>query len=104
MAAEDGNAFAQGMVGYLYQNGIGVSASRKDGLEWVTKGAEAGDGYAQSLLGYMYGCCVGVKRDYAQALKWHLRAARQVVPFSQGDAARYYNKGMATEVAYGPAL
>ncbi|NLC23276.1 MAG: sel1 repeat family protein [Oxalobacter sp.] len=95
MAAEDGNAFAQGMVGYLYQNGIGVSASRKDGLKWVRKGADAGDAYSQSLMGYLTLYGKDVEKNYGEARKW-LRMASD-----KGDAFAQYRLGLIYETGGG---
>ncbi|MCA9800381.1 MAG: sel1 repeat family protein, partial [Cyanobacteria bacterium HKST-UBA02] len=68
-AAELGVAAAQGQVGAMYVNGIGVEQSPEEGVKWLEKGAAAGDSDAQGQLGVLYLRGTGVGKDYARAFE-----------------------------------
>ena len=50
LAAEQGNAEAQFMLGYCYKAGIGVEANGAEAEKWFHKAAEQGDQSAEKLL------------------------------------------------------
>ncbi|MBK9145363.1 MAG: SEL1-like repeat protein [Candidatus Melainabacteria bacterium] len=68
-AGELGVAAAQGQVGAMYVNGIGVDQNLEEGLKWLEKGAAAGDSDAQGQLGILYLRGTGVGKDYARAFE-----------------------------------
>ena len=72
LAAEQGDASAQGILGYMYANGEGVPQDNAKAIEWYRLAADQDDAYAQGNLGYMYSSGLGVPQDYAEAVKWFL--------------------------------
>jgi TPR repeat protein len=70
-SAEQGYAKAQYDLGYMYQNGEGVTQDYKQAIKWYTKSAEQGDADAQSNLGYMYENGYGVIQDYILGYAWY---------------------------------
>jgi len=89
--AEQGNAFAQYNLGWMYANGQGVTQDYKQAVGWYTKAAEQGDVSAQYNLGLMYTKGQGVTQDHKKAVYWHKKAAEQ------GDADAQYNLGWMYE-------
>jgi TPR repeat protein len=43
MAAQQGRAEAEYKVGYLYEKGLGTSASKSDAIAWYQKSSSHGD-------------------------------------------------------------
>lgn len=70
-----GDAKAQGMVGYLYENGYGVPQDFVIAAAWYASGAEQGDPMSQYLLGLLYDKGRGVAIDVVAAQKWLILAA-----------------------------
>lgn len=68
--AANGDAQAQGMLAYLYQEGQGVSQNYKQAAHWYRKASEQRDNTAQLNLGVLYEKGQGVTLDYKQAAHW----------------------------------
>ena len=77
LAAEQGHAYAQLLLGTMYEEGRGVSQDYKRAAGWFTLAAEQGEADAQLLLSTMYGLGHGVIRDYVYAHMWWNIAASQ---------------------------
>ena len=75
-SAEQGNATAQYYLGYMYENGRGVSQDNAKAMEWFRKSAEQGNTDAQYQLGYMYHNGIGVSKDHTKAAEWYSKAAK----------------------------
>jgi uncharacterized protein len=76
-AAEHGDAFAQGQLGFLYANGLGVTQDHAAAASWYRKAANQGRANTQASLGLMYVFGLGVPQDYVTAHMWFdLAAAR----------------------------
>ena len=56
-SASDGNAYAQNILGLLYDSGAGVAKDSAEAVKWMRKAAEQGNADAQYYLGgsYYYG-------------------------------------------------
>jgi hypothetical protein len=80
LAADQGDADAQVLLGLMYANGEGVAQDYAEAVKWWRLAADQGDANAQVLLGTMYANGEGVAQDYAEAVKWWRLAA------DQGDA------------------
>lgn len=93
-SAEKGSAAAQGILGVMYEEGIGVSRSPVDAVRWFRKAADQGDPTAQKYLGDMYRRGAGVPRDHREALKWYRKAAEQGDGPAQGMLGLAYEKGL----------
>jgi TPR repeat protein len=87
--AEQGDARAQSLMGYLNYHGRGVKRNDPEALRWFQLAGEKGDAEAQYHLGIMYGEGQSVPQDYAAAAAWYRRAA------DQGHAQAQYNLGLA---------
>ena len=85
--AEQGNANAQNNLGWMYDQGHGVTQDFKEATKWYRSAAEQGFHEAQYNLGVMYSEGRGTPSDFREALKWYRRAA------TQGDAKAQYNLG-----------
>ena len=68
--AEQGNAAAQGLLGLMYYEGLGITQNYVEAARWLRKVAEQGDAKVQAFLGNMYHDGIGVPRDYVQAYMW----------------------------------
>ena len=75
-SAEQGNDYAQYYLGYMYENGLGVSQDNAKAMEWFRKSAEQGYTDAQYQLGYMYHNGIGVSKDHTKAAEWYSKAAK----------------------------
>lgn len=74
-AAEQGNAYAQKMLGDLYEQGRGVPKNLKLSADWREKSANRGNTEAQMMLGKMYLNGEGVNQDLDKAEGWLNRAS-----------------------------
>ena len=69
-AAEQGDADAQSILGFMYYIGDGVRKNYAKALKWCSLAADQGDTGAQLILGLMYYNGNGVPKSYAKAVKW----------------------------------
>ena len=89
--AEQGDAAAQGNIGFMYENGKGVLQDYAEAVKWYRLAAEQGHANSQKSVGFMYTKGKGVLQDYAEAMKWYRLAAKQ------GDADAQNNIGVRYE-------
>jgi hypothetical protein len=75
--ADKGDAPAQNRVGFMYENGLGVSQDYAEAARWYRKAADQGLATAQLQLGSMYAKGQGLSQDYVQALKWYTLAVNR---------------------------
>lgn len=87
--AEQGESWAQHNLGWMYENGHGVSRDYEEAVTWYRKAADAGLANSQYNLGVMYANGHGVRQDYKEAATWYRKAADQ--NFADGQ----YNLGWA---------
>ncbi len=87
LAAEQGDAEQQFVLGVAYVEGLGVPQDETEALRWFRLAAEQGFAAAQNDLGIMYGTGRGVPQDETEAVRWYRLAAEQ------GFAAAQYNLG-----------
>jgi TPR repeat protein len=85
MAAEQGSADAQFILGVMYENGDGVPQDFPEAVKWCRKAAEQGDVDAMRNLGIFYFKGKGVPQDYVQSYFWSSLAA------SRGSGGKYNN-------------
>ena len=74
-AAEKGYAYAQFLIGRIYEAGYGVEKNYEIAMIWYLKAAEQGNAKAQNNIGAMYFDGTGVDKDYNKAFEWYLKAA-----------------------------
>ncbi len=90
-AAEQGEAYAQTILGLMYQCEQDVQFAAV--VKWFTLAAEQGVPKAQYNIGRLYYRGKGVPRDYAAAAKWYTRAAEQGLAEAQSELGRMYSHG-----------
>jgi len=91
--AEQGDAKAQGDLGYMYEFGYGVLKSYKTAVKWYTLAAEQGYADAQYNLALMYDDGEGVLENDKTAVKWYTLAAEQGHASAQGNLGVMYALG-----------
>ena len=85
LAAEQGNASAQFILGSLHLGGRHVPQDYDKAVKWLRLAAEQGYAIAQVVLGSLYLKGVGVPQDYVQAHMWFNLAAAS---YSTDEARR----------------
>ena len=91
--AEQGDAYAQYNLAYMYDIGQGVLQDDQTAVKWYTLAAEQGDADAQYNLAYMYKNGEGVLQDYKTAVKWYTLAAEQGFAKAQNNLGVLYAQG-----------
>ncbi len=91
--AEGGNVEAQGKLGLVYGNGLGVPRKPTEAVKWYRKAAEQGDANSQNNLGVMYKNGWGVSKDCAEAVKLFRQAAEQGSVKAQENLGVMYSGG-----------
>tara|TARA_B110000259_G_C13907495_1_gene359478 strand:- start:1 stop:597 length:597 start_codon:yes stop_codon:yes gene_type:complete len=91
--AEQGNAEAQYLLGFLFQHGLGVASyNDKEAAKWYGLAAEQGHSKSQFELAEAYHWGTGVIQNYAEAVKWHYQSAKQGSIVSQDRLGYVYWK------------
>lgn len=103
-AAEQGYAWAQTRVGYMYDLGQGTSEDNMKAMTWYTKAAEQGNLTAQNNIGALYEKGEGVTKDYTLAAQWYQKAADQNNARSQANLAELYFYGQGVPQDYNQAF
>jgi TonB family protein len=74
-AADKGDSEAQNAIGYLYQQGRGVTQDYAKAMAWYRKAADQGNAQAESNIGSLYEKGLGVPQDHSEAEAWYKKAA-----------------------------
>lgn len=85
--AEEGDADAQVIIGFMYAHGLWVLKDAAEAAEWYRKAAQQGNGAAQYNLGRMYQMGSGVRQDYLQAHLWLSLAVAALPPGTRRNDA-----------------
>jgi TPR repeat protein len=88
LSAQHGNARAQTLLGFMYENGRGVPQNYVLAAKWYGRAAEQGDPAAQYLLGLMYDKGRGVPQDDVLAHMWLVLAAARATERDRDNYAR----------------
>ena len=91
--AEQGNAEAQEMLGFMYLYGQGVRRGDATAVQWYRRAAEQGFASAQNSLGVLYENGRGTMKDYATAVQWYQRAVEQDHAEAKNNLGRSYMDG-----------
>ena len=75
--AEQGDAAAMSLLGYIYETGEGVPKDLVEAARWLRLAAKQGNAEAQFGLGLMYGTGKGVPKDVVEAARLFRLAAEQ---------------------------
>jgi len=78
--AEQGNAWTQLYLGFMYINGQGVPQDDAEALKWFRKAADQGNAYALGNLGVTYENGNGAMLDYVKSYMWWKLAAANSPP------------------------
>ena len=95
--AEQGNAIAQLNLGYMYDNGYGVTQDYKEAMRWYRRAAEQGNARAQYNLGLMYEGGYGVPQNKVQAHMWYDIAGVEVAASYRDSVALAMSLGQIAE-------
>lgn len=90
--AEAGNPEAQANVGYMYEEGLGVSQRFEAALSWYEKAADSGSMQAKHNLGMMFAEGKGTAQSWVRALSYFEMAA-SAVPASRYMIGYTYFQG-----------
>jgi TPR repeat protein len=93
LAAEEGDPWAQYMLGFMYQNRKGVPQDYAEAARWYRLAGEGGNLPAQVSLGFIYEAGEGVVQDYAEALRWYRLAAERGDSWAQYMLGLMYGNG-----------
>ncbi len=93
-AASRGSAMAENILGYLYDNGLGVTRDAKESAAWYLKAAQHGYPSAWFNIGNCYEYGVGVKQNFQEAARWYEKSARAGDLEAQLKLAVLYDKGV----------
>jgi|ERR1022692_3212871 TPR repeat protein len=91
--AEQGSAYAQFHVAYMYDLGQGVANNGEEAVRWYRAAAAQGAVAAQINLGLMLEEGDRVAKDYEEAAKWYRLAANQGNPRAQCKLGLLYGAG-----------
>ena len=103
-AANKGNARAQFLLGYMYENGDGVVKDINRAMLWYKSAAEAGNRGAQHNLGCFYYFGNVVSQDYKIAYEYFYEAAMQGKADSMKNIGVMYEIGQYVKQDYEKAL
>lgn len=95
-AAEQGNSNAQTKLGWIYQNGQGITQNYQEAIRWYQLAAQQGDPIAQNNLGVLY----HTLSQYVEALKWISLSANNGNSTAQYNLFIIYNGGLGVAKNY----
>jgi TPR repeat protein len=104
VAAAQGDADAQFLLGAMYENGQGVEQDYAEALKWYRRAAAQGNAAAQLNLGVMYDNGQGVAQNYAEAVRWLRLSAAQGLARAQADLGVMYRDGQGVPQNYAEAV
>ncbi len=91
--AEKGYGRAQGMLGLMYHEGIGVPKDDREAAHWYRLAAAQGFAVLQYEVGVMYSNGQGVPKDDHEAVRWYRMAAEQGHALAQLNLGALYANG-----------
>ena len=91
--AEAGDPEAQHNIGYMYEEGLGVTQQYDVAMEWYRRAADGGLAEADHNLGMMYVDGRGVAKSWAQGLLYFRKAADKSLIESRYMIALSYFQG-----------
>ena len=104
LAADQGHAEAQFNLGWMHDQGLGVTQDYTQAVEWYRKAAEQGHVEAQANLGARYSMGrMGLPQDDEQAAHWLRKAAEQGHAEAQYTLGRMYANGEGVPQDYAQA-
>ena len=98
--AARGNARAQGLLGFMYENGFGVPQAYDAAADLYQRAAVQGDPFAQSRLGLIYDKGHGVPQNVILSYKWLNLAAAHATRRDRDYYLRLRN-AVASKMSFG---
>lgn len=98
--AQQGDARAQSLLGFMYYYGKGVEKDYAKAAKWLGLAAEQGNPGSQWLLGALYYRGEGVPQDYSEAAKWYRLAGEKGNKYAQLGLAFIYDQGKGAPQDY----
>ena len=98
--AENGDMFAQKIMGHYYYYGHFVEKNDEKAIKWYEKSADQGDANAQFILACMYYSGEGVEQSYENAFFWYKKVAERGDLDAQLILACMYYGGEGVEQSY----
>jgi TPR repeat protein len=103
-----GNAEAQALLGFMYENGFGAPQAYDAATDLYMHAAIAGNSFGQAMLGLMYDKGHGVPQDFVLAYKWMNLAAGRANHHQRGYYLRLRNaiasKMSTSQISQGQSL
>ena len=96
--AEDGECFAQLLLGLDYAYGHTGEKDCAIAIKWLSKAAERGQPVGQFNLGLFYERGEGVEKDLIKAAKWYRLAAEGGLFIAQVKLAYCYHRGIGVQL------
>jgi TonB family protein len=78
-AAEKGDGEAKNAIGYLYQQGLGVTQDYAKAMSWYRKAADQNNAQAERDIASFYKKGLGVPQDHSEAEAWYKKAAEHTL-------------------------
>ena len=103
-AAKKGAGRAMFLLGYMYENGEGVTADSGKAAYYYKSAADNGNRSAQHNLGCFYYFGNGVKKDYQFAFEYFSKAAQQGKADSMKNIGVMYELGQYVDQDYNKAM
>ncbi len=75
--ADYDDAYAQYMVGWLYNNGKGTTRNYREAFKWLSKAANQGNVSAMNELAILYENGNRVGQNFTEAVRWYRNAANK---------------------------
>lgn len=97
IAANQKDTYAEGAVGWFYQNGYGVEKDYEKALEYLRRAKNGGSAYAMNLLANHYVEGWGVQKDYSKAISYYTKSANKDDDYAQGQLGYFYYYGEGVE-------
>ena len=103
-AADKGNSQGMNNVGFMYQNGYGVTQNYSKAFYWFRKAIKAGNNSSLNQLGALFYHGQGVEQDYAEAFKLIKKSAEKGEVVAMNNLGQMYSEGAGVEQDYNKAL
>ncbi len=101
--AEQGNTYAQCILGELFYLGLHVPKDYVQSAEWYRKAAEQGNAIGSLNMGDLYAEGSGVPKDYTQAAEWYRKAVEQGSVIGNNRMGGLYEEGNGVPQDYAQA-
>jgi TPR repeat protein len=102
--AQRGNARAQALLGFLYENGFGVPQAYDAAADLYQQAAIQGDPFGQSRLGLIYDKGHGVPQDLVLSYKWLDLAAAHASARRERDFYLRLRNAVASKMSSGQII